>query len=159
MKSNEEYQDNKIWANFSYVIQILQSYIKQDNIDKGFRPPVDDPQGCVTHGPEPSFDTQIANLHGEVSEAWEAWRQWGFDDMTPSTGEPIVSGSYAGESPGLRVRGHGLPKPEGVGSKFADILIRLLDSADICGIDLAKEVRRKMQYNATRSYRHGGKNA
>lgn len=144
MKSNEEYQDDKIWTNFSYVIQIIQSYVKQNNIKMGFRP---DQEQYAFAADEPDFTTQIANLHGEVSEAWEAWRQWGLDDVT---GQPLFVKIDPNEA---------IPKPEGVGSEFADILIRLLDSADICGIDLAKEVRRKMQYNATRSYRHGGNNA
>ena len=36
------------------------------------------------------------------------------------------------------------------------MLIRLLDIADIYGIDLYAEYRRKMAWNATRPYRHGG---
>jgi NTP pyrophosphatase (non-canonical NTP hydrolase) len=96
-----------------------------------------------------TFERAIANLHGEVSEAWEAWREHGLKDMTvqpercinPATGNQVLS------------------KPEGVGSEFADVLIRLLDDCDLFGVDLAVEVERKLAYNATRAYRHGGKRA
>ncbi len=49
------------------------------------------------------------------------------------------------------------PKPEGFGSELADILIRVFDLAEELGIDIGAEVLRKMRYNATREYRHGGK--
>lgn len=50
-------------------------------------------------------------------------------------------------------------KPEGFGSELADIIIRVFDLAEELGIDLGAEVLRKMRYNATREYRHGGKAA
>jgi hypothetical protein len=78
-----------------------------------------------------------------VSEALEAWRRWGTDDATHDAEYPD------------RLN----PKPEGVGSEFADIFIRLLDDCDRFGIDLRAEYERKMSYNRTRAYRHGGKRA
>lgn len=83
-----------------------------------------------------SFLEAMALLHSEVSEAVEAWRMWGTKDMTTA--------ANAG----------GSQKPEGVPSEFADILIRLLDSAKRFGVDLEKEFRTKMDYNHTRPYRH-----
>lgn len=85
------------------------------------------------------FGESMALLHSEVSEALEAYRQWGTSDVTPS----IADGK--------------MPKPEGVGSELADVLIRLLSSAHQYGVDLEHEYRRKCAYNRTRSYRHGGK--
>jgi NTP pyrophosphatase (non-canonical NTP hydrolase) len=85
----------------------------------------------------------IALLHSEVSEMLEAYRQWGFYDPTaPATHD----GSDWIQS-----------KPEGFDSEAADVLIRLLDMAHRYDIDLAFEFDRKLAYNKTRGYRHGGK--
>lgn len=85
-----------------------------------------------------SFLEAMALLHTEVSEAVEAWRKWGTDDATDPTIEPNL-----------------IHKPEGIGSEFADVLIRLLDDCGRFGIDLEAEYHRKMAYNRTRPYRHG----
>lgn len=50
-------------------------------------------------------------------------------------------------------------KPEGVPSEIADVVIRCLDFADAWGIDLGDAVVEKINYNATRGFRHGGKAA
>lgn len=50
-----------------------------------------------------------------------------------------------------------LPKPEGVPSEIADIVIRCFDFAGEHGIDLADVIRRKMAYNASRERLHGKK--
>jgi len=77
-------------------------------------------ENCAT------FPEAMALLHSEVSEALEAWRVWGVQDGTYH----VSAVNYlAGKSP---VNG-GPPKPEGVGSEFADIFIRLLDDAWLFG--------------------------
>ena len=91
-----------------------------------------------------TFGDEVALLHSEISEALEAFRSWGFADATPP------------RDTGGTVR-YGAIKPEGVGSELADTLIRLLDTAKRHGIDLDFEYRRKMEFNRTRGYRHGGK--
>jgi NTP pyrophosphatase (non-canonical NTP hydrolase) len=93
------------------------------------------------------FFTAMALLHSEVSEAVEAYRNWGTADATSKV---IDQGEHGPDA---------LPKPEGVGSEFADILIRLLDDCERWGIDLAAEYERKIAFNRTREYRHGGKRA
>ena len=85
--------------------------------DKGWRD-----NGGVT------FGERIALLHSEVSEALEAWRDHGFKDATMpwyDEGQPDCIP---------------MPKPEGVGAEFADVLIRLLDDAFIAGVDLEAAV-------------------
>ena len=97
----------------------------------------------------------IALLHSEVSEAFEAYRDWGLGDMTDekckyqSDGEPAHSES--------KLLGMHLCKPEGFGSELADILVRLLDTSRRHGIDLGHEFWRKLDYNRTRGHKHGGK--
>jgi NTP pyrophosphatase (non-canonical NTP hydrolase) len=86
-----------------------------------------------------SVGDMVALLHSEVSEILEAYRSWKFQDAT----ERIPNGH--------------LDKPEGVGAEMADCLIRLLDMAKRWDIDLSAEFTRKMAYNWTREYRHGGK--
>lgn len=66
------------------------------------------------------FDEAMALLHSEVAEASDAWRRWGLADATPKMIDNLGP----------------LPKPEGVGSEFADILIRLLDDDARYGIGL-----------------------
>lgn len=86
-----------------------------------------------------TFGDCMALLHSEVSEALEAYRDHGIHDATEEVGPDEI------------------PKPEGVGSEFADVFIRLLDDCLRYNIDLFREFRRKMDYNWTRSFRHGGK--
>jgi NTP pyrophosphatase (non-canonical NTP hydrolase) len=72
-----------------------------------------------------SFAAAMALLHSEASEAVEAWRVHGLEDFT-CRGHVHTHGY-----------GDKLCKPEGVGSEFADILIRALDDSDLFGLDTA----------------------
>jgi NTP pyrophosphatase (non-canonical NTP hydrolase) len=114
------------------ALQQMQHEVWLVNMEKGWY-----------DAPVPFFQA-MALLHSEVSEAVEAYRNWGTEDQTPFS--PVAFGQE-------------LQKPEGVGSEFADILIRLLDDCQRWGIDLAAEYERKMAFNRTREYRHGGKQA
>jgi NTP pyrophosphatase (non-canonical NTP hydrolase) len=109
----------------------MAAEVRQVNIEKGWR----SPDGT----PLMTFGEYVALLHSELSEALEAFRDHGTDDATEV------------------VYGNRIPKPEGVGSEFADVLIRLLDACDAFGIDLEREYRRKVEYNRTRAFRHGGR--
>lgn len=81
---------------------------------------------------------QIALIHSEASEALESWRNkepqsWSHPDK------------------------NGIAKPEGLASEYADIIIRIGHYCGALGIDLEYEVKRKLAYNMTRGFRHGGK--
>ena len=124
-----------------------------------------------------TFGDTMALLHSEVSEALEAFRDWGLRDATetipvanvcPLDGGDITTsgGRHSARcvKAACRYEGEGVPdpspklaKPEGVGSEFADILIRLLDDCDRWGVDLRAEYERKMAYNERRPYQHGGR--
>lgn len=78
----------------------------------------------------------VALIHSEASEALESYRN----------NEPIAWTDDAG-------------KPQGIASEFADILIRVAHYASLLRIDLELEVERKLNFNRTRGYRHGGKKA
>lgn len=83
-----------------------------------------------------TFGDAIALCHTELSEAIEAYRTDGLADTTSL--EPPY-------------------KPEGVASELADVLIRVLHLMAEEGMDPGFEMRRKMEYNYTRAFRHGGK--
>lgn len=48
-----------------------------------------------------------------------------------------------------------VPKPEGVPSEIADIVIRCLDFADEAGFSLINAILEKLAYNDTRAHMHG----
>lgn len=74
----------------------------------------------------------IALLHTEAAEMTEAWRLWGLADKTePLDVRVLPGGELDSLEPGLD---YPLPKPEGVGSELADVLIRTLDTADVIGV-------------------------
>lgn len=79
------------------------------------------------------FPEMVALLHSEVSEAMESYRR----------GDPL---SFEKDG-----------KPEGIASEFADIMIRLGHYSRLLKIDLEQEVKDKLEYNASRPYRHGNK--
>lgn len=109
------------------TIEELQSEAVRIEREHGF---ADDPG---------TFGDRMALLHSEVSEAFEAWRKHGLADLTRDHDDH-------GVRPG---------KPEGVGSEFADIFIRLLTECARYGINLRYETERKMRYNDSRPFMHG----
>lgn len=107
--------------------------------------------------PQITFGDSMALLHSEVSEALEAYREHKLEDYSRDVCTNCHCFEYPAEDVGADRCDPHLCKPEGVGSEFADVFIRLLDDCDRYGIDLRAEYERKMAYNESRPYQHGGK--
>lgn len=91
---------------------------------------------------EPDMARYLANLHGEVSELWEAYR----------TSKLNVLCDKAEKMQAL-----GLVPLTCAEEEIADILIRTIDTAKTLGIDIEKAIYNKNEYNRSRPYKHGGK--
>ena len=105
---------------------------------------------------EKSFGELIALCHSELSEALEEYRDGNKVDAIQTVcnlGRNInANWCYV---PTCNKCEH--YKPEGIPIELADTLIRIFDMCGHYGIDLDEAVRIKMEYNKTRSHRHGGK--
>lgn len=74
----------------------------------------------------------IANIHGELSEAWEWIRK-----RNPASDH--------------------IPEFSGVEEEFADVIIRIMDTSEKRGYRVAEAILAKMKFNKTREHKHGGK--
>lgn len=97
---------------------------------KGFHP--EPPNGEL---PSSFVPKAVANIHGEASELWEAYRKGNLDKPCDKPGTGLTCQS----------------------EELADLFIRVCDVAKELGTNLGYAVANKHQYNATRPYRHGDK--
>ena len=86
------------------------------------------------YDPPKSFGEMILMCHSELSEVVEDYRKHGFDDYYENGGKPC-----------------------GVQIELADLLIRVADLCENYNFDIESAIRSKMEYNKTRSRRHGNK--
>ena len=93
---------------------------------------------------ERSFPEVIALMHSELSEALEAYRDTGTEQLAEMWHS---------------APGNGTIKPEGAVVELADAIIRILDTCAFYGMDIQGALDAKMAYNETRPYRHGNKRA
>jgi NTP pyrophosphatase (non-canonical NTP hydrolase) len=105
-----------------------------------------------------SFPDYIANIHAELSEAWEEWRNnRGLNEIYYTCERDYECGLY--EPHGINQECMGCPKhkPCGIPFELADVVIRICDMCGNLGIDLEQAIELKMAYNRTRSWKHGNK--
>lgn len=99
--------------------------------------------------------TKLALIMTEASEAIEEIRtNHAIDETYYLDGE---GNRFSAEEAQAAIAG-GYPfKPEGAPSELADIIIRVWSLCGEAGIDLGPMIVEKLNYNATRAQRHGGK--
>lgn len=95
-------------------------------------------------GPEESAFIERAcnNLHDEVSELHEAWRNGHLHRLCDKA---------------EKMKEEGIAPLSCLEEELADIIIRVMDNAQFLGVDIGSALLRKHQFNATRAHRHGGK--
>ena len=112
----------------------------------------------------PAFGTSIALIHSELSEALEEVRAGRPAKYYPCNAGGVCCEDDGSASCGSRVWNPETPdifckakshKPEGYAVELADAVIRIADLCGYMGIDLETVIREKMEYNATRPYKHG----
>jgi NTP pyrophosphatase (non-canonical NTP hydrolase) len=94
-----------------------------------------------------TFGDLIALFHSELSEALEEFR----------SGKDLAVIYYQERARVLDEYGYNNTEPKGVPIELADVIIRILDVCEFYGIDMEYAIRCKMQFNARRPVRHGGK--
>jgi hypothetical protein len=114
----------------------------------------------------------VAFVHSELSEALEehrdhrkpgeTWYSLKSARMEAAAREELGLGPDDPLPRGVNVsvpvkKGTPGAKPEGIPSEIADTVIRCAHFCGANGIDLAAAVLEKAAYNATRSFRHGGR--
>lgn len=140
-------------------IKELQDRAYRQSADKGFHDnEPTEPRAVLSLNAE-----RIALMHSELSEALEELRAGHAANETyypqrrlpsslvyevgPERARELIDAKYADQP----------AKPEGVPSELADVVIRVLDFCGTNGIDLEAMVLEKLDYNATRGHKHGGK--
>jgi len=120
-------------------------------------------KGWHDPGMEKTVGDDVALMHSELSELLEDFRAGHKPDeiyyeatiVCKETGSHKKVTLKSGELLGNTFVG--MPKPCGIPIELADVLIRAADFCGKYGIDLDTAVKLKLEYNKSRSHRHGGK--
>lgn len=109
------------------------------------------------HDEERSFGELIALCHSELSEALEEYRAGNETSKILYECKSKKDENCFDYPWKIQCDSCHFGKPVGIPIELADVVIRI---ADLCGhyyIDLDKAIKIKMEYNKTRSYKHGNK--
>lgn len=130
------------------LLNQLRDFVAQNAIKKGFR---DKLRGDLTdeqwNGPTGALlraAVMTSNQHAESSEFWEAYRNGKLNEPCDKSEKMIAMG---------------LPALTNAEEEIADEIIRALDKAQAHGVDVAKAVGVKAQFNTGRPHLHGNKQA
>jgi NTP pyrophosphatase (non-canonical NTP hydrolase) len=113
--------------------QIIEEAYKL-NWEKGFHSSTDTDDFVV--------EKSCNNLHDEVSELHEAWRNGKMREFCDKSD---------------KMKELGLEPLICLEEELADIIIRAFDLGKRLGIDVVRSVNLKHEYNKTRPFKHGGK--
>lgn len=150
-------------AKADVVLEVVRNITAQcfaTAVDKGWWEKYD--KAPAKWAPE-IISSKIALMHSELSEALEELRNRSDMGLRPYFSLPMKDGLGA-VIKGARMElgiGRGLAegaKPEGMAAELADAIIRILDLAAWLDLDIAQALVWKLEYNKTRSHKHGGKN-
>lgn len=119
---------------------------------KGWNNDVDDATKLDGRPFSEKLKEQLLNIHGELSELWEAFRAGTLDEPCDKTGKMSTILNNDKELFG----GSGKPLTS-LEEEAADIVIRLAHLFSVRGLNLSRAIRLKYEYNKTRPYRHGNK--
>jgi NTP pyrophosphatase (non-canonical NTP hydrolase) len=115
------------------TLNTLRDHVHAVATEKGFHDPDLEAKGMSRY---------IANLHGEVTELWDAYREDKLNAPCDKAEKMLAVG---------------LPALTCAEEEIADIIIRALDTARAHNVDVAYAVATKDAFNQTRENRHGGK--
>ena len=127
IKSSPEYIQS-----LCITFNAFRDLVYQESKDKGFHSSND----------PPNIGNYCSNLHGEVSELWEAWRKGKLD-------QPCDKAD--------KMKEYNLEVLSCAQEELADIVIRAFDTAKSLNVDIAKAIYWKLMFNRTRERRNGGK--
>lgn len=112
----------------------IADVVHRNAIDKGFHPKRQSERAFINE--------QLLNLHDEVSELHEAWRNGNLRKPCDKA---------------LKMVFLGLPALTCIEEEYADIIIRTLDQCRRLKVDIARAVCAKHSFNTLRPHKHGGK--
>lgn len=116
------------------TINQLADDLHQQAVSKGWHLPGESEDAFI--------ERACNNLHNEISELHESWRNNRLRDLCDKS---------------EKMAALGLPPLTCLEEEFADILIRAMDNCRRLGVDVERAIIIKHKFNASREFRHGGK--